>query len=170
MGSNVTTLDVREDLRSGQHPFNKIQSALGNVAPGESLRLLVPFEPVPLFHVAAGKGLGHTSKQTAEGDWEILFSHGVVNESQSAPSHRAGCGCHETSPAEITDVDARGLEPPQPMVRILEALAHLPRGAKLRARTDRRPIHLYSQLADRGFVGESEEQNDGSFITHICHA
>lgn len=170
MGPKIHTLDVREDIRSGQHPFNKIQSALGNIAPGESLRLLAPFEPVPLFQVAASKGIGHTSKQTAEGDWEVLFSHGVVNESRPTPSGDAACGCHETSPAEITDVDARGLEPPQPMVRILEALAQLPRGAKLRACTDRRPIHLYSHLQERGFIGESEEQNDGSFITHIRHA
>jgi TusA-related sulfurtransferase len=64
-------------------------------------------------------------------------------------------------------VDARGLEPPQPLVKILEALATLPEGARLRARTDRRPMHLYAQLEERGFVGESEEQEDGSFVTHV---
>jgi uncharacterized protein (DUF2249 family) len=170
MDCRINTLDVRDDIRTGQHPFNKIQNALANLGAGESLRLLVPFEPVPLFQVAASKGLGHTSKQTAEGDWEILFSHSIVNESRPAPSGDSGCGCCETGPAEMTDVDARGLEPPQPMVRILEALAHLPRGKELRARTDRRPIHLYTQLEERGFISESEEQRDGSFITHIRHA
>jgi uncharacterized protein (DUF2249 family) len=65
------------------------------------------------------------------------------------------------------ELDARGLEPPQPMVKILEALAALPEGGELRAHTDRRPIHLYSHLEERGFSGDSEEQNDGSFITHI---
>jgi uncharacterized protein (DUF2249 family) len=64
-------------------------------------------------------------------------------------------------------VDARGLEPPQPMVKILEVLNTLPDGAELRAQTDRRPMHLYAHLEARGFVGQSEEQNDGSFITHI---
>ena len=53
------------------------------------------------------------------------------------------------------------------MVKILEALEDLPEGAGLRARTDRRPIHLHAQLEARGFMGNSEEQNDGSFITHI---
>lgn len=173
MDSNLKTLDIRDDFRSGQHPFHKIQNALGQVGPGESLRLLVPFEPVPLFQVAAGKGLGHTSKQTPEGHWEVVFSHeaaeGRLSDSESGSGH-ADCGCNATGLAKITDVDARGLEPPQPMVRILEALARLPRGAKLRARTDRRPVHLYSHLEDRGFTGESEEQQDGSFITHIRHA
>jgi uncharacterized protein (DUF2249 family) len=64
-------------------------------------------------------------------------------------------------------MDARGLEPPQPLVTILEALASLPKGAQLRARTDRRPMHLYAQLEERGFVGESEAQKDGSFVTHV---
>ena len=53
------------------------------------------------------------------------------------------------------------------MVKILEALASLPEGMGIRAFTDRRPVHLYAQLEDRGFTGLSEEQSDGSFITHI---
>ena len=52
-------------------------------------------------------------------------------------------------------------------MKILEALAALPEGARLRARTDRRPMPLYAQLEKRGFLGESEEQPDGSFITHV---
>jgi hypothetical protein len=53
------------------------------------------------------------------------------------------------------------------MVKILEALTTLPQDAALRARTDRRPVHLYPILESRGFRGNSEEQSDGSFITHI---
>lgn len=68
------------------------------------------------------------------------------------------------------EVDARGLEPPQPMLRILEALSLLPEGTTLRAHTDRRPLHLYPLLEDRGFRAVSEEQCDGSFVTVIRHA
>jgi TusA-related sulfurtransferase len=68
------------------------------------------------------------------------------------------------------EVDARGLEPPQPLVVILEALASLPAGVELRAHTDRRPLHLYPLLEQRGFVGETEEQHDGSFVTIIRRA
>ena len=64
-------------------------------------------------------------------------------------------------------LDARGLAPPQPMVVILEALTDLPEGAALRAHTDRRPMHFYALLEQRGFTGETEEQHDGSFITTI---
>jgi uncharacterized protein (DUF2249 family) len=70
--------------------------------------------------------------------------------------------------ANIIAVDVRGLEPPQPLVQILESLAALPDGAEMTAHTDRRPMHLYSFLEERGFTGTSEEQPDGSFVTHIC--
>ena len=172
MTTKLLTLDVRDDFRSGLHPCDKIQNALSRVGQGETLRLLVPFEPVPLFEVAHSKGLGHESRQTPEGDWEVLFSRRQEIEEQNARRlmkkvQPCGCGCSATGPAEIVDVDARGLEPPQPMVKILEALATLPEGAALNARTDRRPIHLYPVLEARGFTSETEEQNDGSFITHI---
>jgi hypothetical protein len=52
-------------------------------------------------------------------------------------------------------------------VKILEAVSALPPGASLCARTDRRPMHLYAKLEARGFFGETQEQPDGSCITHI---
>lgn len=71
---------------------------------------------------------------------------------------------------EPLEVDARGLEPPQPMVRILEALSTLPDGTTLRARTDRRPVHLFPILTERGYTAETVEQTDGSFLTLIRRA
>jgi uncharacterized protein (DUF2249 family) len=82
-------------------------------------------------------------------------------ESTPAPKRPACSG------TPVLDVDARGLEPPQPLVKILEAVETLPAGAHLRAHTDRRPMHLYAHLEERGFAGETEEQSDGSFITHV---
>jgi uncharacterized protein (DUF2249 family) len=76
----------------------------------------------------------------------------------------------EAAKAEVIELDLRGLEPPQPMVRILEILATAPVGATVRARTDRRPMHLYALLEDRGWRGETEEASDGGFITHISRA
>lgn len=69
--------------------------------------------------------------------------------------------------SNLIELDARGLEPPQPLLRILEAVAALPDGAALVAHTRWRPALLYAQLEERGFTGESEEQSDGSYITHI---
>jgi len=46
-------------------------------------------------------------------------------------------------------------------------LATLPDGAILRAFTDRRPMHLFEQLAQRGFQGESREVSQGGYVTVI---
>lgn len=67
-------------------------------------------------------------------------------------------------------IDARGLEPPLPMVRVLEACATLSSDGEIVARTDRRPVFLLEELHRRGFVGESEAAPDGAgYITRIHH-
>jgi hypothetical protein len=53
------------------------------------------------------------------------------------------------------------------MVVILEALESLPPRAELRALTDRRPMHLYALLEERGFIGITEPWPDGGYATHI---
>jgi tRNA 2-thiouridine synthesizing protein A len=58
-------------------------------------------------------------------------------------------------------IDVRGLEPPQPMVRILEAIDGLSAGDRLEILHERRPIFLYPQLEDRGFLHETSEPAPG---------
>ena len=69
----------------------------------------------------------------------------------------------------LIELDARGLEPPQPLMKTLEAVASLPNGATLRLHTRWRPALLYAELERRGFSGQSEEQSDGSYLTYIRH-
>ncbi|MCX8089931.1 MAG: DUF2249 domain-containing protein [Verrucomicrobiae bacterium] len=170
MTQTAITLDVRADFRAGNHPCDKIHAALGRVREGRSLRLIVPFEPVPLYEVARRLGLSFEPNALPGGDWEVVFSRCESAPAPASPTPHSACNCGgaETAapPGEI-EVDARGLEPPQPMVKILEALIALPRGGMLRARTDRRPVHLYPVLEARGFTAHTEEQPDGSFVTHI---
>lgn len=64
-----------------------------------------------------------------------------------------------TPPIEL---DNRGLEPPEPMTRILEALERLPEGGTLVAHNDRRPMFLYPLLQERDFVCDTEDLPDGS--------
>ncbi|GGJ95436.1 hypothetical protein GCM10007063_17420 [Lentibacillus kapialis] len=60
-------------------------------------------------------------------------------------------------------IDNRGLEPPQPMMRTLKALDRLKSGDSLSIINDRRPLFLYEELDDRGYIHETEAQEDGSF-------
>ncbi len=67
----------------------------------------------------------------------------------------------------VVVLDTRGLEPPEPLVRILEALHNLPPEGEIHAHTDRRPMHLYPMLESRGFQGETQPADDSGFLTVI---
>jgi uncharacterized protein (DUF2249 family) len=171
VNNKIITLDVCADIRAGREPFSKIMNAVAQLQADEDLRIIAPFEPVPLFELLRRQGFQHASKANATGTWEVRFTRqpgGPPAGDQptfTPSSHGDAAG---GSP-EVIELDARGLEPPQPLVMILEALSTLSAQAELRARTNRRPMHLYAQLEARGFTGESQEQSDGSFITHIRH-
>jgi uncharacterized protein (DUF2249 family) len=83
--------------------------------------------------------------------------------STAAPVAKAG-------PSEIVEIDARGFEPPEPLLRILEALERLPAGKRLRATTDREPCHLFGEAEQRGFQHECTEQPNGSYQTVLWRA
>lgn len=116
--------------------------------------------------------LPHAVKATEQFSMLLTMFKPATAPVEAALSNAAIASCKgaASDPAPVVEVDARGLEPPQPMVKILEALAALPAGAELRARTDRRPVHLYAQLKERGFTATTEEQSDGTFLTHIRRA
>jgi hemerythrin HHE cation binding domain-containing protein/uncharacterized protein DUF2249 len=59
-------------------------------------------------------------------------------------------------------LDLRGLEPPQPIVRILEALERAP-DEPLRVVLPHEPIPLYGLLDQRGFEGSGTALADGGF-------
>lgn len=50
------------------------------------------------------------------------------------------------------DLDVRELEPPEPLERVLDALADLPAGDRLRVRLRREPFPLYDLLRRMGYA------------------
>lgn len=65
------------------------------------------------------------------------------------------------------ELDNRGLEPPEAMVRILTALKHLGDGEYILAHNDREPMFLYPRLDEMGYVYRAELQEDGSCLIAI---
>lgn len=61
----------------------------------------------------------------------------------------------------VHTIDNRGLQPPEPMVRILEAIAALGPEDELHALMDREPLLLYAELERRGFAWEFGEAAAG---------
>lgn len=62
-------------------------------------------------------------------------------------------------------IDNRGLQPPEPMVRILTALTSLEDGQQVVALMDREPLMLYPELERRGFSWDFQEGDEYHKIT-----
>jgi uncharacterized protein (DUF2249 family) len=181
MKPKTVQLDVREDIRNGREPFGRIMATAQQLGPEDRLKLLAPFEPMPLYTFLGNRGFAHSAKELADGSWEILFARGdsaepaTCNVQPATRPHRPTPGPSQEGSRKgkrgaVVECDVRGLEPPEPMVKILEAVASLPAGVEMLARTDRRPMHLYPQLEARGFRADTTEQPDGSYLTRISHA
>ncbi|MBK7955661.1 MAG: DUF2249 domain-containing protein [Candidatus Accumulibacter sp.] len=72
-------------------------------------------------------------------------------------------------PAADIVIDARGLEPPEPMVRTMEALDRLADQQKLLVLLPREPYPLYRALEVNGFSWQAERRSDGTVAVLIEH-
>lgn len=159
MTSTFVELDVRPILRDGGEPFQEIMDAIAKLQPGQGLRLLATFKPVPLFSVLGARGFSHEDKPLADGEWEVLFQPaGDASEPASVAA------ASETSewPDPAQHLDNRELDPPEPMVRILAATEALKQGEVLSALLCREPIFLLPELAKRGHAWRGGFEADGT--------
>ncbi len=163
-------LDVRPYQARGEEPFSAIMAAVAQVPVGQVLRLLNTFEPLPLYEVLAKRGFIARSTQRGADDWEILFLNSGQPGSVPDPVNTSTV----TPPAERTDepldwqaatasvtIDVSELVPPEPLVKIMEALVALPPGESLLVHHVRRPMHLYPRLDELGYRHETREISAG---------
>ncbi len=74
-----------------------------------------------------------------------------------------------TGPRADVVIDARGLEPPEPMLRTMKALDHLEPNRKLLVLLPREPFPLYRALELDGFSWQTEHQANGTVTVLIEH-
>lgn len=162
------TLDIRPILQSGGSPCEPIDEAVARLEPGQDLVLLVPFEPVPLYAKLGREGFTHQSECLIDGTWKVAFRRreGQTSRRGTEPVS-AGLKPRDLHPMVI---DSRGWEPPEPFVKTLEALSSLAPSRRLVLISDRKPVHLFSQLENRGFAYDCTERDDRSFSTEIWRA
>ncbi|HEX6939506.1 MAG TPA: DUF2249 domain-containing protein [Longimicrobiales bacterium] len=186
-GERIVDLDVREDLRQGREPFSRIMAARRSLPEGGVLRLRAIFEPVPLYAVMAKQGFAHWTERLAEDDWRVWFYPAGAADASAAgatdlsPAGSADADSPGASPSAepaahrgdaeaagtpedgdgVVVLDVRGLEPPEPMLRTLEAAERLPPGGTLVQINVRVPQFLLPQLEARGFTYEVREQQPG---------
>lgn len=72
-GERVEDVDVREQLRRGGEPFERIMAAAASLPPDGVLRVRAIFEPEPLYAVMASRGFDHWTEQLGAEDWRVWF-------------------------------------------------------------------------------------------------
>jgi len=161
----VAEVDARALQRQGQEPFSAIAAAMRQAAPGEVVRLRSTFEPVPLYTVLRQRGFAHFSQQIGEDDWDVLLYNAgrtrMPEVSTPAPPSSADLDADWSAPDATITIDVSELVPPEPLVRIMEALEQLPSGGRLLVHHVRRPVHLYPQLDQSGYRHQTRELGPG---------
>jgi uncharacterized protein (DUF2249 family) len=157
--TDFVDVDVRPTLRAGGEPFGQIMAAVNALSPGQGLRLYATFKPTPLFQVLGSKGFAHEAREIGGGDWEVLFTPAgpveKAREAKAAPDD-------QDWPSPVRHLDNRDLDPPEPMVRILAAVASMEPGEVLSALLCREPVFLFPQLAKRGHEWRGGFEPDGT--------
>ncbi|UEM18520.1 DUF2249 domain-containing protein [Skermanella mucosa] len=156
-------LDVRPLLASGQDPFAHVMSTAARVPPGGFMVVDAPFDPAPLRRVLAGKGFTSLGRQLGAGHWRICWRReepaGLEDEAQP-PVPQPRRGPEPWQAADGTHLDVRGLQPPEPMTRVLD-LIDAGTAERLVLHHDREPVFLFPMLAERGWSCLSVEHLEG---------
>ena len=172
--TEATRFDVREIPCRIKH--GQIFQRWLDLPVGEYFVLVNDHDPVPLYYqFAAQFPEAFTWTYLLRGPDEFQVQITKVAPVTAEGPLPQGCGGHDDVPTthsvgEFEELDARGLEPPEPLVRILAALEALAPGRRLRAITDREPCHLFGEAEARGFRHDSREQPNGSWVTVLERA
>jgi len=167
--SDIVVVDVRDELRAGREPFSQIMGSLRIRPEHGALCVRAIFEPVPLYAVMQRQHLAHWTERLADDDWKVWFYPETAEQLEPAVQSAAAEESVSDLEANVIVLDVRGLEPPVPMMRTLEALEQLPQGATLVQLNVRVPQFLLPLLEQRGFSYEIREQDEDLVRLFIRH-
>ncbi len=162
--ADIVELDVRAEIESGKDPLNLIMKAVKQLQPGQVLKLINSFEPVPLILLLEKQGFESYSETVNDNLVHTFFHKSQATPIKEADTSKAGEGWDEML-QRFTDkmetVDVRQLEMPLPMLTILDALEKLPDEKALYVIHKRIPVFLLPELTERKFDYRIKEVADG---------
>ncbi|NNV04026.1 DUF2249 domain-containing protein [Anoxybacillus sediminis] len=164
----IVELDVRPHLRKKLEPFQLIMETVKTLGPDDTFVLHTTFKPVPLLGLMKAKGFAYKTERLANDHWKVTFvpraRKGELEGSEPDDESRLGEAPSTASPEapQTIELNNRGLEPPQPMIRTLKALEGCRTGDRVVIHNDRVPVFLIEELRALGYPYTVEEQPDGS--------
>jgi uncharacterized protein (DUF2249 family) len=119
------------------------------------------------------KGFVNQVKHVGGDHWTVTFVHKsrkhlIESDTEPASDEDLSEATPEPKHAPLTyELDNRGLEPPQPMIRTLKKLEEARVGDHLIIHNDRVPMFLIEELNTLGYKYHIEGQADGSAKMNI---
>lgn len=162
--ASLVELDVRAELAAGKDPLNLIMKAVKQLQPGQVLKLINSFEPVPLILILQKQGFETYTETINYNLVHTFFNKSQVTEIKEVDTSKASEGWDEILlkfTSKMETIDVRQLEMPLPMLTILDALDKLPAEKALYVIHKRIPVFLLPELADRTFDYRIKEVKDG---------
>jgi len=164
----IINFDVRAMIASGDDPLRHIQKKVKELNPGEALKIINNFEPVPLIKLLEKQGfesfVNFKDSETIE-TYFYKTSAGKASSSADTETEITDAGDWDELlkhfENRMEEVDVRHLEAPQPMMTILEALETLPEDKALYVHHKRIPVFLLTELKDRNFEYRIKEVQEG---------
>jgi uncharacterized protein (DUF2249 family) len=163
-GRIAARVDARPPHAKGENPMGTILRAAKDVPEGRILHLRNTFEPLPLYDLLGKQGFAPWARRNGMDDWEVFFYRARPGE-EMEPSGEAASGQAASRagarPVASVRIDVSQLTPPEPMQRVLEALAQLEPGQTLLVQHVQRPLYLYTKLDQLGHAHQTWEMGPG---------
>jgi hypothetical protein len=156
---------VRPHLRKKLEPFQIIMDTVKTLNNEDTFVLHVTFKPTPLLGVMKTKGYVSRTEQLDKDHWVVTFVHKSRKDAfpEEEPTRPGNQAAHSKDAGpQVYELDNRGLEPPQPMIRTLNKLEASRPGDKVIIHNDRIPVFLLEELNSLGYPYSVDDQPDGS--------
>jgi len=157
----IHQLDVRPVIESGKDPFQDIMAAVKELKSDGILLIINSFEPIPLYSVLGKQGFEHWTE--IENNMFRIYFYKDEKIKQDVNPSKQKLSSKEVEYKNVIELDVRELVPPEPMIKILEALSQVDENTVLLVHHHREPMMLYPKLEERGYEAVSNKIEENYF-------
>jgi uncharacterized protein (DUF2249 family) len=163
----IIDLDVRPVLEGGTDPLHIILDKVNALKDNQALKIINTFKPAPLIALLRKKGFDHRIESPAPGLIETYFykKNNIGDSDEITPiefdSNTSDWHVlYKQFQDKKTIVDVRGLQPPQPMMLILEKLQNIPDDEALLVQHEKIPVFLLPELHNLNYSYQINEESE----------